>query len=327
MLAQKLFSTYDSPSPRGSLPEICSLLLERQKKSWQQLAEGYAGLDSVRVKEIDCGTFTVRLQFNPRRFVNTSAQVDPESVNVRTCFLCVENLPPAQRGILYLRHFLVLCNPAPIFSQHYTIAHIRHVPQTIGAHLETYLSLAEELGPRLTLFYNGAKCGASAPDHMHFQASPTGGIPVETEAGGRRRKTLRRTAGRVSAYSIDEYGRAALVLESPEREELAGCLRRLLRSMERVLSAKGEPMLNVLCSYRNHAWRVIVFPRRKHRPNVYFREGEDKILISPASVDMGGLVITPVQRDYERVDSKTIQEIFQEVSIDPATLDKIIDGI
>ncbi|MDE3059059.1 MAG: DUF4922 domain-containing protein [Bacteroidota bacterium] len=326
MLYEKLFSTYD-PQDQISLSEPSIALLEEQKKSWRQLSDGYAALSFVRTRELPCNGFSVRLQFNPRRIVSSGAKVDAKSISERKCFLCVENLPPDQKGILYRNEFLVLCNPAPIFAQHYTISNIKHLPQAIEKFSATLFSLAKDFSPEFTVFYNGPKCGASAPDHMHFQASPSEIIPVERDAEDAARRAAIKTVKGVSVLRLKNYGREVVLLEGKDSESLNALLLEFITAMRRVSSSLEEPMLNILCSYRDGMWRVIIFPRRKHRPDVYFLEGERKILISPASVDMGGLLITPVEKDFLSVDAALIENIFKEVSAEQSVVDGILEEL
>lgn len=326
MLSHKIYSTFTSHSAGDSLSEQILALLDQQKKTWPYLTEGYKALDLIRVREVQCHGYSVRLQFNPKRIVSSGAKVDAKSISERKCFLCIDNLPEEQKGILYQGQFIVLCNPAPIFSQHYTISNVNHTPQEIEKFLGTLFSLAKDFAG-FTVFYNGPNCGASAPDHMHFQACPIGVIPVERDVEEVRRRESIGKVGAVSCFMIKNYGRRVLALESADGAELEAYILNLLRSMKKVLAATEEPMLNILCSFRQNRWRVIIFPRRKHRPDVYFREGDTQVLISPASVDIGGLVITPIEKDFQNVDAKMIQNIFEEVSITKGVLEKIIGGM
>lgn len=325
MLSQKIYSTFTSHSAGDSLSEQILALLDQQKKTWRQLAEGYRALELIRLREVQCDGYSVRLQFNPKRIVSSGAKVDAKSISERKCFLCIDNLPEKQKGILYQDQFLVLCNPAPIFLQHYTISNVNHIPQEIEKFLATFFSLAKDFAG-FTVFYNGPKCGASAPDHLHFQACPSGMIPVERDVEEVRRRESIGKAGAVSCFMIKDYGRRVLALESADVAELESYILNLLRSMKKVLAITEEPMLNILCSFRQNRWRVIIFPRRKHRPDVYFREGNAQVLISPASVDIGGLIITPIEKDFQNVDAKMIQNIFEEISINKGILEKIIRG-
>ncbi|MGA7161859.1 MAG: DUF4922 domain-containing protein [Bacteroidota bacterium] len=324
MLSQKIFASFNPPSLGGSLPDLSISLLEQQKKEWPQLADAYALFKSVKVRAVDCKDFLVQLQWNPKRIVSASAKVDETSVRERKCFLCFENLPREQKGVLYRHDFVILCNPAPIFLRHYTIAHLQHIPQKIKEFIGTLFTLAKDLSPQLTVFYNGPQCGASVPDHMHFQASPSGSIPVERDAEDAQRRLLKKKVGSVSFLTLRAYGRRVLLLESEDENELESCIVTLLVAMKNVASATEEPMVNILCSFQNKSWRVIIYPRRKHRPAEYFQKGESRVMISPAAVDLGGLIITPIEKDFHSVDAKLIEKIFEEVCVNEDTLERII---
>ena len=323
LIPQKLFGTYDPRPGAGSLAATSIALLEEQKKTWPQLSQGYEGLSSVRVRDLSCHGFSVRLQYNPARIVSSGAKVDPQSIKERRCFLCVENLPVEQNGILYREKFLVLCNPAPIFARHYTISSVTHIPQELGSSLEIFLLLAKDLSPDFTVFYNGPKCGASAPDHLHFQASPAATIPVEIDVCANDRRILLKRGSGVSYWGLKAYGREVLLVESSDLKELESALVKIIKTLRIVIATSEEPMMNILCSYGDAMWRVIIFPRRKHRPDVYFLEGEASVLVSPASVDIGGLVVTPVEKDFLRIDARLIEDIFQEVTIGHDVMEKM----
>jgi len=290
------------------------------------LAEAYESLDSLEVRDVSCDGFSILIQFNPKRMISTNARVDEDSVRARKCFLCPDNLPDEQKGVLYRDDFLVLCNPAPIFSRHYTISTVQHVPQEIGKFISTLLSLSKELSPEFTLFYNGPRCGASAPDHMHFQASPSRSIPVEKDAENVARRVLLKKEGPVSFITLRNYGRRVVLLESEDEGAIEAAFLNFMRSMKKVVDTLEEPMINLLCSFQQKAWRIIIFPRRKHRPDVYFAEGGDRVLISPAAVDIGGLIITPVERDFQNADAVLIENIFNEVCVGTEVFDEIVRG-
>ncbi|MBI3787045.1 MAG: DUF4922 domain-containing protein [Ignavibacteriales bacterium] len=326
MINEKIFAVYDKGSS-VSLPELSVRLLEEQQLSWTQLAEGVASLASVVVREIKCSSFSAYLQRNPQRIVSTAAKVDTKTIRERKCFLCVENLPAAQKGVLCNGEFLVLCNPAPIFKNHFTISNVKHIPQSIEAFVGTFFQLAKDLSPALTVFYNGPKCGASAPDHMHFQASPTGAIPVERDATDSARRILKAQEDAVAIYTLKNYGRQVVVLESGDKQALEATLLKFISAMRKIMSVTEEPMLNILCSYSSHGWRLIIFPRKKHRPEAFFKEGDEKVLISPAAVDIGGLIVTPIEKDFNRVDARMIEGIFNEVSLEAETVGSIINDL
>ncbi|MBI3587003.1 MAG: DUF4922 domain-containing protein [Ignavibacteriales bacterium] len=326
MINEKVFAVYDRGSST-SLSELSFQLLGAQRTSWAQLAEGCASLASVVVREVKCNGFSAFLQFNPQRIVSTAAKVDAQTIRERKCFLCVENLPSAQKGVLYIDEFLILCNPAPIFNNHFTISNIKHIPQSIESFAGTFLQLAKDLSPALTVFYNGPKCGASAPDHMHFQASPTGVIPIERDASESSRRILKGQQGAVALYTLKNYGRQVVVLESEDKQSLETALLKFISAMRTIVYVTEEPMLNILCSYGPHEWRLIIFPRKKHRPDVFFKEGNEKILISPAAIDIGGLVVTPMEKDFNTVDARMIEGIFNEVSLETETVESILSQL
>jgi hypothetical protein len=324
----RIFALYDS-SVSTPLPDLLLLLLEEQKRIWPMAADGYASLQGVQGREVKCGTptgaaFSVWLQFNPKRIISTGAKVDAKSINSRRCFLCVDHLPPEQKGVLYENDFLVLCNPMPIFSAHYTVSHLKHLPQLIEPYLDTFLRLARDLSPQFTIFYNGAQCGASAPDHIHFQFAPAGKIPIEQEATHAHRRERVGEIDGVAILLLRDLGRACIVFEGTNLENVTRAIRRQLAKVQKALKISAEPQINIICSYNAPQWRVILFPRRKHRPEVFFKEGDDKVVISPASVDMGGLIITPVEKDFNTVDAKMIEEIYREVSWDEAMVRKML---
>ncbi len=327
LLARKTWSRFPETLAAPTLADECRALLTQQRAAWPQAGEGYASLESARVKRLQCDGYDVFLQFNPKRIVSTGAKVDPGSIRERRCFLCLEHLPDPQMGILYEERFLILCNPAPIFRQHFTITGITHTPQSLDGQIGVMLRLARDLAPGCAVFYNGPRCGASAPDHMHFQASPINAIPVEIDAADGRRRRLRMSVENVPVSTMERYGREAFVLESGEADTLEHALTRLIAAMRSAGGSTEEPMMNVIAGWHEERWQVIVFPRRKHRPAVYFKEGDEKILISPAAVDIGGLIVTPVQKDFERVDAATVASIFREVSVTANDVEHILSLI
>ncbi|MCG3157784.1 MAG: hypothetical protein DKINENOH_04420 [bacterium] len=327
MLSPRYFAEYGPAKNSPTLARLALDLLAQQQAAWPQLREGYRALASVQVRELDNHEYAVRLQFNPLRVVSSGAKVDPRSIQARPCFLCVENLPPPQQGILYREEFLVLCNPAPIFSQHYTISHLQHQPQALAGHVETLLRLARDFSPYFTVFYNGPKCGASAPDHLHFQACPRRVIPAETQMYEPARRLLMKSLLGVSLHKLQGLGREVLLLTGFEAAALATVWRRTLAAMQAVLPIDHEPMLNAICFYEDELYHVLLFPRHKHRPEVFFREGEDRILISPAAVDMGGLIVTPIEKDFRQVEAALVADIYREVSIPPEVTHQILARI
>lgn len=323
-VGRRCFAVFDGRGDTLPLADLADGLLKRQKENWPDLSEGYAALGAVRIREIRGDGWGVKIQFNPRRIVSSGARVDPEAIRRRPCFLCLENLPPEQQAIRYRDGYLVLCNPMPIFPGHLTIAQLRHLPQSLPENILTFMLLATDFGPRTTLFYNGPGAGASAPDHLHFQAAPAGLMPIEKDIlDPRKRAGVRRWAG-ATISGVMGLGRGVLVVEGREKEIVAELVGKLIEALGRFTSSAGEPMLNILCRDTGEGWRLILFPRRKHRPDAYFREGEAGLLISPGAVDMGGIIITAREEDFLTLTPDLVSGIFREVAFDDAAMDALL---
>jgi hypothetical protein len=321
---ERIFASFDGSRDDPALSGLCLDLLAQQKISWPLLRDAYAAQDSAQIREISANGFSVKLQFNPRRIISSAAAVDPASISRRPCFLCVENLPEAQKGILYRQTYLILCNPAPIFSQHYVVSNRRHIPQSIEKNMDAFLLLAKDFGSGLSVFYNGPRCGASAPDHLHFHAVPSDMMPIEKEIREDRNRILIRRLEGASILTLMSLSRPIIIVEGKELKSVETALRMAVTAMQEALPAPDEPMMNLLCAYDGTQWRVLIIPRRKHRPEAYYREGDEQILISPGMVDMGGLIITPVEKDFNAIDAEQIGNIFKEVSMDDDTFAKIM---
>src|SRR6266545_4548581 len=318
MSQELLIPTSQLPSVgmNGDFASRCHALLIQQKLTWELLRGNYASLEQVRTRTMAFDGFNIRLQYNPRRITSSAAKVDEESVKQRRCFLCPAHLPRNQRALPFEDGYLILCNPFPIFPEHFTIPNGQHLPQLLNGSFATMLRLSEAMGSRYTLFYNGPKCGASAPDHVHFQAGTRDLMPLDWEYPAIKARNgsalIESEAG--SAYSISCL-RHFFSLESADEGWLQQAYQVVYRSLSDGGADGEEPMINVLCSYQNEQWRVIVFPRAKHRPNFFFAQGDDQILLSPAAVDLGGLCITPVERDFERLTADHLTQMFQEVCL------------
>ncbi len=285
-----------------------------QVNSWPLLADNREKLGSVRLKTFHFDGFTFRVQFNPGRIISSSAKVDPVSVKQRECFLCAGNRPPQQKALQFRNAYEILCNPFPIFREHFTIARNVHVPQAIGTEFGWMLELSRAL-PGLVVFYNGPECGASAPDHMHFQAGSRGAMPLEEELGAileKYGKPLVRS-GDFTATAVEDGLRRMILLESDVKQRIGDAFQLLYGFMGEEGSDR-EPMLNIL-AYYGGGWRIFIFPRGRHRPRQFFEKGEKNILLSPAAVDMGGLLITPLEKDYLRLTEKDVKDIFSQVSL------------
>jgi hypothetical protein len=255
-------------------------LFEEQIAAWPMLARGTEALKHVRTRVVDLNGFTVFIRHLPHRITSTTAAVDRDSVEKRPCFLCAANLPAEEKGLRFNSEFTIYCNPFPILERHMTIVHNEHRPQRIAGKLPHMIALAQAL-PGYVVIYNGPECGASAPDHLHFQACSAQGLPIIED--------VKRAVG----DTIPNYGRTVKlsrrVIDIPE----------------------PEPMLN-LAAFRDADGVVLaLFPRRKHRPEV-FHTGE--LTVSPATIDLCGMVVAPVEEDFDRITGEDIRKIFNEVS-------------
>ncbi|MCX5833758.1 MAG: GNAT family N-acetyltransferase [Deltaproteobacteria bacterium] len=324
---RNIFAVFDGARNQRGLQDLCLDLLSGQKHGWDDLRKGYELLKTVKEREVPCGGFTVRLQFNPGRITSSTAVVSDEAVRNRPCFLCVENLPEKQAGVLYRDEFLILCNPMPIFPFHFTISHIDHRAQMIDPNIRVFLRLMADLGPDWVILYNGAKCGASAPDHLHLQACPSGRMPVGLEIEEEKRWVSMKKADGVTLCRALNLGREVLILEGSDPARVENVFRKFTASLRKTVGTAEEPLLNIAGFCRGGKWRLLIFPRGKHRPDAFFREGDDRVVISPGVIDMGGALIIPVERDFERLDAAAVETIYREVSLDEETVEKAIDAM
>jgi ATP adenylyltransferase/5',5'''-P-1,P-4-tetraphosphate phosphorylase II len=310
-------------SENSSLDEMADALQVQQRGVWPLYDDNAKGLEQVQVKTFHYAQCNVKVQFNPARIKSSAAKVDNKSIKERKCFLCTDALPPKQKGIPFNDEYLVLVNPYPIFPRHLTIPRLEHAPQFIEPYFRDMLELSRAL-KSYTVFYNGPKCGASAPDHMHFQAGNKGFLPVETEYSKLKATTDRKLFSNehLEIFAVSNYLRKFIAIESDEMTLLQTAFEWLYELLEQ-RGQEPEPMLNILSGYENGKWRVLVFPRDKHRPDQYFAEGDENILLSPASVDFGGVCITPQEKDFKKIKAADLIDIFAQVSVTDSYFDEL----
>ncbi|MHB9055030.1 MAG: DUF4922 domain-containing protein [Paludibacteraceae bacterium] len=294
-------------------------LLSDQLSVWETARNNYEALKHVKMKELNINGVPFKVQFNPARIVSSGAKVDAKSIQERKCFLCAENRPKEQEGLPFGEHYTILINPFPIFPKHFTIPANEHVPQQILSRYEDMLALAEYMSDCL-IFYNGPKCGASAPDHVHFQAGNKGFLPIEKEWKNHLDETISETEN-ISLFSIN-YGFPAFVIQTNDKHSGTKMFEKIYNNLE-IKDEETEPMMNILAWMENKKLVTIIIPRSKHRPDCYFAEGEKNRLISPASVDLGGVFITPKEKDFDKITEKDIAEILSEVCLDTNQFYKI----
>ncbi len=288
-------------------------LFDSQLQEWPLAKANYEALKSVKSKEFDFGDFIIRVQYNPARIQSSAAKVDAKSIQERKCFLCLQNLSAEQRGIPFKDEYQVLVNPFPIFPVHFTIPAYQHTDQLIFDRYGDMLDLAKEMDG-YTLFYNGPKCGASAPDHVHFQAGNKGFLPIEKEVREVKGGELLYQSDALSVYTIKNYLRNGFLLQAEVKQESIAYFQKIYNLLEMKEDDK-EPMMNLLALYDDNKWYTVIFPRQKHRPDCFYAEGESNLLISPASVDLGGVFITPLEKDFRKITKQDIENIFKEISI------------
>jgi len=321
---QKTYTAFDGGK---NLSGLCLKLLSEQKKAWPELREGYESLKNVRERDLACKGFSIRLQYNPKRIKSSTADLSQKTSSERQCFLCLDHLPEGQKGILYRSDYLILSNPMPVFSSHFTVSHIDHRLQAIDEHVGTYLQLMADLGPSWTVLYNGPKCGASAPDHFHFQAGPSGKMPIEKEIQEEKKLALIKQVNKTLLYRVRDLGREAIILEGDDPIAIERVLKDFQNALKKVLITDEEPMINIAGFYEARKWSLVIFPRRKHRPDLFFKDGDARMVVSPGVIDMGGLLITPIEKDFERLDGSAVEGIFREVSLEGMIVERAIDAM
>lgn len=302
-------------------------MLNKQLKTWPLAQKNYADLWQVQTKQLDLHGLTVQIQHNPGRIVSTGAKTDKQSIAARKCFLCTENLPQEQIRLPFGLHYYVLCNPFPLFQEHFTITARKHEDQRIKERLGDFLELACRMDKH-TLFYNGPRSGASAPDHAHFQAVTRGVMPVEKELknlpNAYGEEILSVEGGKI--FAITGYIRNGFVIEATQRET-ATLLFRLVYDVLEQKPEETEPAMNLFALYEDERWRLIVMPRHKHRPWQYTATGENHLLSSPGAADMGGLFITPRQEDFEKIDPAIVQDIYSQVAFSDDDIAKLTHSL
>ncbi|MGH9936093.1 MAG: DUF4922 domain-containing protein [Blastocatellia bacterium] len=315
--------------PNKSEPDFRSLveaLAGQQLATWPMLRDAVAGLARVEYKKLSARGSEVLAQFNPQRIVSTAAKVDAAAIRQRPCFLCAENLPPEERGVEFGEDFVALYNPFPVLPRHLVITSRRHIPQTIEGNFGTLLDLALDLGGEFFVAYNGAACGASAPDHLHFQACERKWIPIIREIETWERRVLPSDFG-IEAFTPQSYRLNALIARGNDRAALTGWFDRALRLLAEVTGVESEPMINLVMTRDSDRWTVIVFPRGKHRPDRYFAEGDAKLTVSPAAIDLSGVLVAPQPDHFAKITSRDVEEIYAEVTLDDARFGRVAEDL
>ena len=298
-----------------------SRFFNRQLEKWDDARHRFRDLKHVETKKL---SEEVRLQFNPARIVSTGAKIDKKTLGERPCFLCDKNRPKEQMSQQIDERFHLLVNPFPILPVHFTIPARKHQPQAIYKNygeMHRFLSLHSEL----MVFYNGPKCGASAPDHLHFQAGTSGILPLQTNW-----QRLSRNLTDVISLNDEEkiavvrdFIVPAFVIISKSEESDETLFHRLYKSMP-MRGDETEPMMNIIAWRKGDEYISVVIPREKHRPEAYFAEGDAQVIVSPGALDMSGLIITPREEDFHKLTEESATTILQECGISTEKMNSIV---
>jgi hypothetical protein len=283
-------------------------LFEQQIAAWPMLARGIAAMHRAQTRSVTVNGHDVFIRHIPHRIASTTAAVDPESVRTRPCFLCPSNLPQEEKGFYLHSEFTAYCNPFPILDRHVTIVHSDHRPQRIREYVDVVIDMAKTLDGYFVI-YNGPECGASAPDHLHFQACSRNFFPIEKDLGTS------------TTLSIADYARNVLILRDRDRSAAVERLDLAVARLSEIAPREPEPMLNIAVFYESGQWTSLVFPRGKHRPNV-FHSGE--ITVSPATIDLCGVLVAPLLKDFQRISAENVRGIFEEVTLPADTFALLI---
>ena len=297
----------------------------RQLEKWEVARQRYHDLRSAKTRELVVGAYSIQVQWNPARMVSTGAQIDQKTIAERPCFLCEKNRPKEQIKKEIDGQYELLVNPFPILQQHFTIPSLKHQPQRILDSYGEIHKLLEEF-PEMMVFYNGPQCGASAPDHAHFQAGTSGLLPLQMSW-----QRLSRNLTKLVSLNddedislIDDYPCAALLIRSRSQYGDEQLFRRLYEALP---ATDPEPMMNIVAWRCNDDFLSVVFPRTKHRPDCYYKECNEQFVISPGALDMAGIIITPRQEDYERLTPEMALGILNEISLKGEALQQLLDTL
>ena len=293
--------------------------IKDQLSVWQLASSNFRALKTAPSREVDVFGLKCRIQYNPRRVISSTADTSPAAIASRKCFLCADNRPKEQFHLGFEgrkgRNYHIQINPYPIFRGHLVIVRDEHIPQEIWHHFPDMLDFAARYKDYL-VFYNGPSSGASAPDHLHFQAIPKHNFPLEDvvdeflDHPGEPLATVKDA----SLYKFDGYARGVFALKATTSKSLAKLFYRLLDCTDR---GKGEeePMFNLYAYVKNGEYRTIVVMRSAKRSHHFYSEGADHLTISPGAADIAGLFVAPFREDYDKADTALLEELLSEVCI------------
>lgn len=298
-----------------------SRFFNRQLEVWTDARHRFRDLKHVETRQF---SDQLKLQWNPARIVSTGAKIDKKTLGERPCFLCDKNRPKEQMSKQIDEKFHLLVNPFPILPVHFTIPARKHQPQLIYENygeMHRFISLHSDL----MVFYNGPKCGASAPDHLHFQAGTNGILPLQTnwQRLSRNLTDIISLNDEEKISVVRDFIVPAFVIISKSAESDEALFRRLYKAMPQ-RGDETEPMMNIISWRKGEEFISVVIPREKHRPEAYFAEGDAQFVVSPGALDMSGLIITPREEDFRKLTEEKALSLLQECGVSEEKMNAII---
>lgn len=298
-----------------------SRFFNRQLEVWTDARHRFRDLKHVETRQF---SDQLKLQWNPARIVSTGAKIDKKTLGERPCFLCDKNRPKEQMSKQIDEKFHLLVNPFPILPVHFTIPARKHQPQLIYKNygeMHRFISLHSDL----MVFYNGPKCGASAPDHLHFQAGTNGILPLQTnwQRLSRNLTDIISLNDEEKISVVRDFIVPAFVIISKSAESDEALFRRLYKAMPQ-RGDETEPMMNIISWRKGEEFISVVIPREKHRPEAYFAEGDAQFVVSPGALDMSGLIITPREEDFRKLTKEKALSLLQECGVSEEKMNAII---
>ena len=298
-----------------------SRFFNRQLEVWTDARHRFRDLKHVETRQF---SDQLKLQWNPARIVSTGARIDKKTLGERPCFLCDKNRPKEQMSKQIDEKFHLLVNPFPILPVHFTIPARKHQPQLIYKNygeMHRFISLHSDL----LVFYNGPKCGASAPDHLHFQAGTNGILPLQTnwQRLSRNLTDIISLNDEEKISVVRDFIVPAFVIISKSAESDEALFRRLYKAMPQ-RGDETEPMMNIISWRKGEEFISVVIPREKHRPEAYFAEGDAQFVVSPGALDMSGLIITPREEDFRKLTEEKALSLLQECGVSEEKMNTII---
>lgn len=298
-----------------------SRFFNRQLEVWTDARHRFRDLKHVETRQF---SDQLKLQWNPARIVSTGAKIDKKTLGERPCFLCDKNRPKEQMSKQIDEKFHLLVNPFPILPVHFTIPARKHQPQLIYKNygeMHRFISLHSDL----MVFYNGPKCGASAPDHLHFQAGTNGILPLQTnwQRLSRNLTDIISLNDEEKISVVRDFIVPAFVIISKSSESDEALFRRLYKAMPQ-RGDETEPMMNIISWRKGEEFISVVIPREKHRPEAYFAEGDAQFVVSPGALDMSGLIITPREEDFRKLTEEKALSLLQECGVSEEKMNAII---